>query len=102
MREMHGVLETGEVVKGVEVFRRSYDMIGLGWVWRITALPVLRPFFDRMYSHWATYRTSLTRGVALDDLIKKRNDELRSAVEKREKEGGDACEDGSCKVKIRD
>ena len=39
MKKIHAVLDTGEVVAGVAVFRHVYDAVGLGWMWRVTTLP---------------------------------------------------------------
>ena len=41
MKYIHAVLPNGEVVKGVEVFRRIYEVIGLGWVYAVTKLPLI-------------------------------------------------------------
>ncbi len=41
MKYIHAVLPNGEVVKGVEVFRRIYEVIGLGWVYAATKLPLI-------------------------------------------------------------
>lgn len=51
MGQIHGVLPEGQLVTGVEVFRRVYAAVGLGWLLAPTAWPVLRPLFDRAY-HW--------------------------------------------------
>ncbi|MBI1372316.1 MAG: DUF393 domain-containing protein [Phycisphaera sp.] len=50
---LHGVLPDGSVVTGMEVVRRAYRAIGLGWVWAPTGWPVLRWFSDRAYDVWA-------------------------------------------------
>jgi len=41
MKYIHAVLPNGEVVKGVEVFRRIYEVIGLGWVYAATKIPLI-------------------------------------------------------------
>ena len=56
MKVIHAVLETGEVVEGVAVFRHVYSALGLGWVWALTRLPGLGWAADRLYSFWAGYR----------------------------------------------
>ena len=41
MERIHGILPDGSVVVDVEVFRRCYDLVGLGWVYaatRVTAV----------------------------------------------------------------
>ncbi|CAL8460729.1 g260 [Coccomyxa elongata] len=36
MESIHGILPDNRVVTNVEVFRRLYDAVGLGWVYAIT------------------------------------------------------------------
>jgi predicted DCC family thiol-disulfide oxidoreductase YuxK len=57
---IHGVLPDGRVVEGVEVFRRAYAAIGLGWLVAPTRWPVLRPVFDAAYRWFARNRLRLT------------------------------------------
>ena len=53
MAAMHGVLPDGTVVRGMEVIRRLYQAIGLGWLLAPTGWPVLRWIFDGLYWVWA-------------------------------------------------
>jgi len=46
MARIHGVLPDGTLVEGVEVFRRAYTAVGLGWLVAPTRWPLLRPAFD--------------------------------------------------------
>ena len=41
MGRIHAVLPDGTVIKNVEVFRRVYEELGMGWVYAITKLPLL-------------------------------------------------------------
>lgn len=72
MGQIHGVLPDGQLVTGVEVFRRAYAAVGLGWLLAPTAWPVLRPLFDRAYHWFAANRLRLT--------------------------GRSGCETGTCKI----
>ena len=60
MAEIHGILPSGAVVRGMEVFRRAYAAVGLGCVLAPTAWPLLRPLFDRGYRWFARNRLRLT------------------------------------------
>ena len=60
MAEIHGILPSGAVVRGMEVFRRAYAAVGLGWLLAPTAWPLLRPVFDRAYRWFAGNRLRLT------------------------------------------
>lgn len=58
---LHAVLADGRVIDGVEVFRRAYAAIGLGWVLAPTRWPVLRQITDLGYVVFARYRVRLGR-----------------------------------------
>ncbi|RNC82787.1 MAG: DUF393 domain-containing protein [Phycisphaera sp.] len=61
MGSIHGVTASGEIVTGVEVFRRAYGAIGLGWLLAPTTLPVLRRCTDFLYKCFARVRPMLQR-----------------------------------------
>jgi len=60
MSRIHGVLPDGTVIEGVEVFRRLYGAIGLGWLVAPTRWPLLRGLFDRAYRVFARNRLRWT------------------------------------------
>lgn len=60
MGEIHGVTAEGSIVTGVEVFRRAYAAVGLGWLLAPTRWPVARPLSDRLYRWFARNRLRLT------------------------------------------
>jgi predicted DCC family thiol-disulfide oxidoreductase YuxK len=60
MSRIHGVLADGTLIEGVEVFRRLYTAIGLGWVVAPTRWPLLRGLFDRAYRGFARNRLRWT------------------------------------------
>jgi predicted DCC family thiol-disulfide oxidoreductase YuxK len=67
MARIHGVLPDGTLVEGVEVFRRVYAAVGLGWLVAPTGWPLLRPLFDAVYRWFARNRLRLTgRGEVCD------------------------------------
>lgn len=63
---MHAVLPDGQIVEGMEVFRRTYAELGWGWLLKVTGWPILRPVFDRLYLLFAKVRPYLSahRGMA--------------------------------------
>jgi len=66
--QMRGVLPDGTVVTGLEVFRRAYAAVGLGWLVAWTAWPGLRPVADLGYRAFAKVRPHLARlGRKCDD-----------------------------------
>lgn len=68
MGSIHGVTEDGEVISGMEVFRRAYVAVGWGWILNWTAWPIIRPIADAAYRFFARHRLRLTgRGAACVD-----------------------------------
>jgi predicted DCC family thiol-disulfide oxidoreductase YuxK len=65
MSAMHGLTAEGEMVTGMEAFRRAYRAVGWGWVLAPTGWPGLRLVFDAGYRWFARNRMRLTgRGGA--------------------------------------
>jgi predicted DCC family thiol-disulfide oxidoreductase YuxK len=60
MGRIHGILPDGGIVDGVEVFRRLYAAVGLGWILAPTRWPVLRPLADAAYRWFARHRLRIT------------------------------------------
>lgn len=60
MARIHGVLPDGTVVEGVEVFRRAYAAVGLGWLLAPTRWVGLRSLADRAYRIFARNRLRWT------------------------------------------
>lgn len=55
-RVIHALTFEGQIVTGVEVFRRAYGFIGFGWLLAPTGWPILKPIFDRLYLLFARNR----------------------------------------------
>jgi predicted DCC family thiol-disulfide oxidoreductase YuxK len=68
---------SGAVVNGAQAFHEIYSSIGLGWVWKITTLPLIGPSIDHIYEFWARYRTNITRGEGIESLIRQRNEYIK-------------------------
>lgn len=86
MGRIHGVLPDGTVIKNVEVFRRVYEALGMGWVYAITKLPILGALANFIYGIWADLRLRLTGRPDLETIIEQRHERL-------------ACDDeGRCRV----
>ncbi|MEM8604481.1 MAG: DUF393 domain-containing protein [Cyanobacteria bacterium P01_H01_bin.121] len=60
MGRIHAVLPDQTVICDVEVFRRVYQILGMGWLYAPTRLPVLRQVADGLYGVWAKWRLQLT------------------------------------------
>ncbi|WP_414575332.1 thiol-disulfide oxidoreductase DCC family protein [Anabaena sp. CCY 9402-a] len=83
MGRIHAVLPNGSVIKNVEVFRRVYEELGMGWVYAVTKLPIIGALADTLYSIWADWRLSLTGRPDLDVLIQQRASRLACNTENR-------------------
>jgi predicted DCC family thiol-disulfide oxidoreductase YuxK len=60
MARIHAVLPDGRVVEGVEVFRRAYAAVGLGWLLAWTRWPGLRRLAELAYRVFARNRLRWT------------------------------------------
>ncbi|MBM0741574.1 DUF393 domain-containing protein [Phormidium sp. CLA17] len=60
MGRIHAVLPDGTVVQKVEVFRRVYEVLGMGRIYAITKLPIIGWLADALYDFWADRRLFLT------------------------------------------
>jgi predicted DCC family thiol-disulfide oxidoreductase YuxK len=60
MARIHGVLPDGRVIEGMEVFRRAYAAVGLGWLLAPSRWPLLSRLFDRAYAIFARNRLRWT------------------------------------------
>ena len=69
MEAIHAVTPDGKVLKGVPVFRAAYEQVGLGWLFAITQWPILSSIVGLGYDIFAKYRTYITRGSSVDELV---------------------------------
>lgn len=77
MGRIHAVMPDGSSVKNVEVFRRIYETLGMGWVYAATKWPVIGPIVDAAYGIWADLRLNVTGRGDLAAVVAER--ELRLA-----------------------
>jgi predicted DCC family thiol-disulfide oxidoreductase YuxK len=64
MARIHGVLPDGRVIEGMEVFRRAYGAVGLGWVLAPSRWPLLSRVYDAAYRVFARNRLRWTGRAA--------------------------------------
>lgn len=60
MGRIHAALPDGRVIEGMDVFRRAYAAVGLGWLLAPTRWPGLRRVFDAAYRAFARNRLRWT------------------------------------------
>jgi len=72
MGRIHAILPDGTVLRDVAVFRRVYEILGLGWVYAITRIPVIEAIANRVYGVWAKWRLPLTGRPDIDTILANR------------------------------
>jgi len=60
MSNLHGILENGEIINGLDVLAYSYELIGLGWVYYPLKIKLFSPLLRLVYRYWAKYRLQIT------------------------------------------
>ena len=60
----------------MEVFRRTYEAIELGWVFKITKIPFIGKIADYIYDVWAENRLIITGRKDLVEIMKEKNKRL--------------------------
>ena len=60
MSNLHGILENGNIIKGLDVLAYSYELIGLGWVYYPLKIEFVAPVLRLFYKYWAKYRLKIT------------------------------------------
>lgn len=89
MRKIRAILPDKRVVTGVEVFRQTYQAIGLGWVFEITNLPFVGKLADALYDVWAENRLRITGRGDLADILRERSEKLKDS-------SVDECDEDAC------
>ena len=72
MGRIHAITSDGEIIRNVEVFRRVYEELGMGWIYAVTKLPVLGAIADWLYDIWADWRFKLTGRPDLATIVAER------------------------------
>lgn len=80
MGRIHAVLPDGTIVKNVEVFRRTYEILGIGWIYAMTKLPAIEYFANLLYGIWADLRLKLTGRPSLASIVASRQQRLDSCT----------------------
>lgn len=88
MLRIHAIMPDGEIVSGIDVFRRVYDALGMGWMYAWTQLPVVGQAAAAVYDMWAERRLALTGRPALEEVMKMREAAAAAAAAKE----GDGCD----------
>jgi predicted DCC family thiol-disulfide oxidoreductase YuxK len=79
MGRIHAIDSEARVLRDLEVFRRAYALIGLGWIYAPSRWPLLASLADAAYRLWAMLRLPLTGRPSLDRLCSGRGCDLSSS-----------------------
>lgn len=77
MGRIHALAADGSVLRDLAVFRRAYELVGLGWLYAPTRWPLVGALAERAYAIWARWRLPLTRRPGLDQLCDARGGRCR-------------------------
>lgn len=83
MGRIHAVLPDGSTIKNVEVFRHVYEVLGMGWVYAITKIPVFGWLADRLYDIWADWRLAMTGRPNLSVVMAERQKRMECSIKGR-------------------
>jgi len=73
MYRIHALKSDGSLIKDIKVFQEAYSLIGLGWIYAPTKLPILDKVFEMFYGLWAKYRLKLTFRPSIEKLCSERD-----------------------------
>ena len=76
MERIYALKSDGLIIKDIKVFQEAYSLIGLGWIYAPTKLPILDKFFEFIYGLWAKYRLKLTFRPSIEKLCAEKGCEL--------------------------
>jgi predicted DCC family thiol-disulfide oxidoreductase YuxK len=72
MGRIHAIDGDGTVLRDVAVFRRAYELIGLGWLYAPTGWPLVGPLAEAAYRLWVRLRLRVTGRPGLEQLCQER------------------------------
>ena len=76
MSNLHGILHNDNLIQGLDVLAYAYQLVGLGWVYFPTKIPIISNFLKIFYSIWAKYRLKITGRNTLEILCDTKCKEL--------------------------
>ncbi len=73
METIHGLKSDGSIITDIKVFQEAYDLVGLGWIYAPTKLPIINILIEFIYGVWAKYRLKITFRPSIEKLCAKRD-----------------------------
>lgn len=69
MGKIAAIRHDGTVLIGIDAFKEAYERIGLGYVYALTNVPLIKKVADFAYDFWAKRRLSWTGRLPIDELV---------------------------------
>ena len=60
MSNLHGIRNNEEIIFGIDVLTYAYELVGLGWIYFPTKLPIFSNLIRVLYKYWAKNRLNFT------------------------------------------
>jgi len=61
MERIHGIYPDGRFVVDIAAFKAFYELVGLGWVYKVTAVEFINKALNAVYGVWAKVGVDLDR-----------------------------------------
>eukprot|EP01024_Parvocaulis_polyphysoides_P043708 TRINITY_DN400_c0_g1_i2.p3 TRINITY_DN400_c0_g1~~TRINITY_DN400_c0_g1_i2.p3 ORF type:complete len:193 (-),score=27.88 TRINITY_DN400_c0_g1_i2:225-803(-) len=81
MGRIHAILPDGKIITDIEVFRRLYEAVGLGWVYAVTQNKNVENVANTVYGFWAKYRTQITGRPGMEVILERRKNAMKSCAD---------------------
>lgn len=79
MGSIHGILPGDKVITNVDVFRKLYEVVGLGWVYAVTRIGFISKLANRVYALWAKYRLPITGRPDIETVLRQRKETCKGS-----------------------
>ncbi|KAL3146332.1 hypothetical protein ABBQ32_003024 [Trebouxia sp. C0010 RCD-2024] len=79
MGTIHGILPGDKVITNVDVFRKLYETVGLGWVYAVTRFAPINSLANRIYAVWAKYRLPITGRPDIETVLRQKKETCRGS-----------------------
>ena len=88
MGTIHGILPGDKVITNVDVFRKLYEVVGLGWVYSITKVGFINRLANRYTcilhvrtsALWAKYRLPITGRPDIETVLRQKKDTCKGST----------------------
>ena len=72
MERIHGIYPDGSFVVDIAAFKAFYELVGLGWVYKITEVGFVNKALNAVYGVWAANRLSITGRPDMDTILREK------------------------------